>query len=126
VGDWEFDDSIRDRIRRGSNSGYLAEEYEVVREFPTLHDYHFRIEDESDILELERLQQHSRPFHMQESFGNSSDAFKNRLEFLITQLDHHQASFPNHTPPEPHGFYQLADHYDDNAALESVLQKANA
>ena len=45
VDDYEFDDGIREKTRKGNNSGYLPEEYEVSPEFPYLHDYHFRIED---------------------------------------------------------------------------------
>lgn len=45
VNDYEFDDSIRRKIRFGNNSGYLDEEYETTKEFPTISDYHFRIED---------------------------------------------------------------------------------
>ena len=62
---------------------------------------------------------------MQQSFGNSSDGFKGRLDQLINQLDQHQVALPNSYAPEPHGYYQLADHYDDESAIESVLQKAN-
>ena len=50
---------------------------------------------------------------MHASFGNSSDGFKGRLDQLISHLDQHQTSFPNSFASEPHGFYQLADSYND-------------
>ena len=50
---------------------------------------------------------------MHASFGNSSDGFKGRLDQLINHLDQHQTSFPNSLDSEPHGFYQLADSYND-------------
>jgi len=58
---------------------------------------------------------------MEATFNNSSDGFKGRLDQLLAQLDQHQVSFPNTQPLQNHGYYQLADHYNDDAALESVL-----
>jgi hypothetical protein len=52
VSEGDYDDSIRQKIRRGSNSGYLDEEYETTKDFPNINDYHFRIEDEHEIMEL--------------------------------------------------------------------------
>lgn len=54
---------------------------------------------------------------MSESFKVSSDGFKSRLDALINNLDMHQASFDNVYPNEKHGFYQLNDTYDENAAV---------
>ena len=76
-------------------------------------------------MELKQLQQQSQPYHIEATFNSSSDGFKGRLDQLISHLDQHQASFPNEHPLQNHGYYQLADHYNDDAALESVLEKAN-
>lgn len=50
---------------------------------------------------------------MMSSFHSSSDDFKGRLDQLICQLDQHEVSFPNSHPEQNHGYYQLADHYND-------------
>jgi hypothetical protein len=50
--DEDFDVTLHYKARMGSNSGYLDEEYEVTKEFPTIPEYHFRIEDDAEILSL--------------------------------------------------------------------------
>lgn len=52
VSDSDFDDTIRQKIKRGNNSGYLDEEFETTKDFPIIGDYHFRIQDEKEIMEL--------------------------------------------------------------------------
>ena len=119
----EFDEGIRQKCRLGNNSGYLDEEYEVSKEFPTIGEHYFRIEDPEDILTLQQLQRESRPFQMQQTFQTSSEDFKNKLEGLMGKLDANKPQFAASIPTEKHGFYKLADHYDDESALNAVLEK---
>jgi hypothetical protein len=50
--DEEFDERLHYKARMGNNSGYLDEEYETTKEFPTIPEYHFRIEDDTEIIKL--------------------------------------------------------------------------
>jgi predicted ester cyclase len=50
--DEEFDEKVHHKARVGNNSGYLDEEYELTKEFPSIPEYHFRIEDDAEILNL--------------------------------------------------------------------------
>ncbi len=43
----EFDESIQRKARMGNNSGYLDEEYELSKDFPSIGEHHFRIEDDA-------------------------------------------------------------------------------
>ena len=50
--DEEFDERLHYKAKIGNNSGYLDEEYETTKEFPTIPEYHFRIEDDAEIINL--------------------------------------------------------------------------
>ncbi len=52
MNDEDFDVTLHYKARIGNNSGYLDEEYEVSKEFPTISEYHFRIEDDAEILRI--------------------------------------------------------------------------
>lgn len=123
ITDEDFDQALHYKARMGSNSGYLDEEYETTKEFPTLPDYHFRIEDDAEILTLEKLKRESEPICMQATFNNSSLEFKSRLNLLLDCLDSRRVSLPNHMEEERHGFYTLADHYDDEGVIGTMLEK---
>lgn len=75
-------------------------------------------------MELEKLKTCSSPINIAQNFTSSSDGFRSRLEELISGLDSHAVSLENVFPEEKHGFYELADSYDEDAAIESVLLKA--
>lgn len=77
-------------------------------------------------MELEKLKNDSSPINIAQNFtSSSSDGFRSRLEVLINELDHHTVTFDNQFPQEKHGFYELADSYDEDGAIESVLMKAS-
>ena len=94
----EFDQDIRQRVKMGNNSGYLAEEYELTKEFPTLEEHYFRIQDPYEILQLQELQKNSQPIAIEKSFNTSSDEFKQRLQCLMGQLDANRPSLGNQYP----------------------------
>lgn len=60
---------------------------------------------------------------MHATFNNSSQQFKSRLNLLLHGLDSRRVTLPNHMEEEKHGFYTLADHYDDEGVIGSMLEK---
>ncbi len=47
------------------------------------------------------------------------------MDSLLNGLNFIETKFINSYAPETHGFYTLADSYDDDAAIQNVLDKAN-
>lgn len=110
------DQALYNKHRNTKSSGYLDDEYELSPDFREIQDYHFRIEDDHEIIELKNLSKNSVP--MQTGFNvpdSASMQFSKRMADLYSALD---AAVPmkNDQPymaPETHGFYKLKeDTYD--------------
>jgi hypothetical protein len=61
---------------------------------------------------------------MQSTFNSSSNEFKMKLNRLLEGLDSQAIQFDNHMQVEKHGFYTLADNYEDESVINSMLEQA--
>lgn len=123
-----YDQSLYDKYKNTKSSGYLDDEYELTPEFRTVEQYHFRIEDDKDIIELKELYKKSVP--MKNGFqlpSSASNSFNEKMNCLLNSLDsaNQTTDFGNKidVKAETHGFYKLGpDAYDENKALQAAYQ----
>ena len=75
-----------------------------------MDDYHFRIEDAEDILDLQKLQKNSVPMFSGFPVPSSASAqFNSKMNSLIGILDALPKASQNYEEAETHGFHRMRD-----------------